>query len=125
MGGVGRAPQGRYRRNTGVGPRVRPAAPAVGWKEQSGLLPQILYARGEDMEPGPECGYRQAGDIQPPLDVGFPIGPLHLGKYIFLKGVVEETPPFSRKDIGTAFCVLLDVAGAGEICDLRLGKGGF
>ena len=77
------------------------------------------------MDPGPECGHRQTGDRQPPLDVRLPVGPLHLGKYIFLKGVVEETPSFACEDIGPAFGVPLEVAGAGEICDLRLGEGGL
>ena len=77
------------------------------------------------MDPGPECGHRQTGDIQPPLDVCLPVGPLHLGKCVSHKGAVEECAPSTREDIGSAFGVPLEVAGAGEICDLRLGEGGL
>ena len=77
------------------------------------------------MDPGPECGHRQTGDRQPPLDVCLPVGPLHLGKRVSHKGAVEECAPSAREDIGSAFGMPLEVAGAGEICDLRLGKGGL
>jgi len=50
---------------------------------------------------------------------------LHLGKCVSLKGIVEECASSAREDIGPAFGVPLEVAGAGEICDLRLGEGGL
>lgn len=77
------------------------------------------------MDPGPECGHRQTGDRQPPLDVCLPVGPLHLWKCVSLKGIVEECASSAREDIGPAFGVPLEVAGASEICDLRLGEGGL
>ena len=125
MDGVGCPSQGRYRRDAGVGPRVCPAAPAVGWEEQSRLLMKFLYASGKDVDPGPERGHSYSCDIQPPLNICLPVGPLHLGEWLSGKGGVEQLAPFAREDIGPAFGVSLDVAGAREVYDLRLGESGL